>query len=481
MAIVVTPIVVHSLGIKQYGIYTFFNTVISMLGLLDLGISTAVNKYLAEYYAQKNSDKIKRLLGTSLTIFCGIGAVGLVIFVVGSYLPYWSSSFSEYSLYHWGILAAGATFAVASLTSLYTIIFFALQRFDVSSKIGITILTIQQISILVMVSLGYSINTIFTIQLIIACMSFLIQRYFAHKILPELRDSLRWDVTEAIKCYKFGLITFINNISTSSLTYLDRLIMPFFLGPSSLTYYSLPGNVTNKIPSMSNSLSVILFPMASGLHGTGDTEKLNTLYIRSFRLITVVSAAVTVTAIAYAHQVLQYWISSDLADKGTTVLIILAVTNFILALTGSLSNFLLGMGKLKFLTTLSIVMAATNTILLLVLLPLAGINGAAWAYLLSLFPVAYMFYFTEKHYLKLLGRRNYYVKILLKNVLVGIVVYSTSYFLIAHIISSLFTALIACCISGLLYLGLYWAMGFFEKEDVDSIKLFAGRVLGRIR
>ncbi len=474
-SIIITPIVVTSLGIKEYGIYTFFNTVISLLGLLDFGISTAISKYLAEYYAQKDFEKIKRLLGTALTIFTAIGVIGFVVFVIGSFIPSLSTTLADYSHYKVGLIFAGLTFFIMVSTSIYSISFAALQRFDISSKIGIVILTVQQISILVLVLMGYSINAIFVIQFFISLLSFLIQRKLAKGILPELPKKFLWDKVEAIKCYKFGLTTFINNIATTSLTYLDRLIIPFFLGPSSLTYYSLPGNITNRIPSLSNSLTVILFPMASGLSGTGDIEKIRNLYIRSFRLITVVAAAITVTTLAYAHQILQYWISAEFADKATVVLIILAFTNFVLALASPLSNFLLGLGKLKFITTLSITMAVLNTVLLVILIPFAGINGAAWAYLLSLFPVLYMIYFTEKHYLSLTDRKKYYVKIVLGNILVGVIIYMIGKLFLVHLISSLLLVLVIGGLTMIAYIVLYWALRLFEREDIESVKLFWGR------
>jgi O-antigen/teichoic acid export membrane protein len=475
-SIVITPIIVAGLGIRSYGVYTFFNTIVGLLGLLDLGVSVAISKYLAEYCAQKDSDKIKRLLGTASSILLGIGVAGLLIFIIGTSLPFFVKVFPDVGTYRLAMIAAGITFLISSVTSLYTTTFSALQRFDLSSKVGIVILSIQQISILVLVLAGYSINAIFVSQLVVAAISFLIQRRAAFKVLPEFSHKLSWDRAEAAKYYRFGLTTFINNISTSSLTYLDRLIIPFFLGPSNLTYYSLPGNVGGKIPSLSNSLSVILFPMASGLQGTGEHDKLRTLYVRSFRLITVVSAAATVTVIAYAYEILRYWISPDLADRSAGILIILALTNFILALVGPLSNFLLGLGKLRFITTFSIIMALANTILLLVLLPFGGITGAAWAYLLSLFPVAYMFYYTEKHYLNLTERRTHYRKTVLGNLLTGGIVFALAKLTLVHLIFNMTTLLIVAGLTGLLYLIVYWLFGLFEAEDINSIKLFTNRI-----
>jgi len=478
-AIVITPIVVHSLGIREYGVYVFLSTVLSMLGLLDFGISTAVGKYLAEYYAQKDFEKITKLLGTANSIFSGVAVLGLLIFLIGSLVPSFTSLLSGFPNYYIGIIAAGLLFAVTTISATYSLTFNALQRFDISSKIGIVLLAIQQLSIVTLVLYGYSINAIFVTQLVIACISFLIHRKLATKILPSIPKKLLWDRVEAIKCYKFGLITFINNISTSSLTYLDRLILPFFLGPSNLTYYSLPGNITTRVPGFSNSLSATLFPMASSLQGLGDIEKIRILYIRSFRLITVIAASITITILSYAHQILQYWISPDFADKSTTVLIILAFTNFVLALGGPLSNFLLGLGKLKFLTTMSITMAVTNTILLVILLPIYGINGAAWAYLLSLAPIVYMFYFTERHYLSLPERKKYYFKTILGNILVGGIVFIVAKIFLIHLIVNLVTALAVSGVTALLYLGIYWLLRFFERDDIESVKLFAGRMVGK--
>lgn len=478
-SILITPIVVTTLGIKDYGVYTFINTVISLLGLLDFGVSTAISKYLAEYHAQKNIQKIKELIGTATIIFIGIAVIGFLVFLIGYFIPSFSNVFIDYAKYRVGIIFAGMTFVVMVLTSIYNITFTALQRIDINSKFGIVLLTLQQISILVLVLAGYSINSIFIIQFIIGLFSFFIHKYLAQKILPELKERVFWNKIEAIKYYKFGLVTFINNIATVSLTYLDRLIIPFFLGPSSLTYYSLPGNISSRIPSLSNSLTVILFPMTSGLHGTGEMDKIRNLYIRSFRLITVISAAITVTTVAYAYQIMQYWISVDFAEKSTTVLIILALTNFLLALIGPLSNFLLGLGKLKFLTILSISMALINTILLVILLPISGINGAAWAYLLSLFPVIYMFYYTEKHFLSLTERRKYYREIIIGNIFISLIVYCIAKVFLIHFITNLFMVLAVGGITALLYIVLYWLFNFFEKEDIESVRIFINKTLKR--
>ncbi len=479
ISLFITPVIVSGLGIKNYGIYIFFNTVLSFMGLLDFGVSTAVGKYLAEYHGRGDMHRIKALLATANTIFLGVGVAGLIVFLVGVALPSIFPIFSDYGDYKIGLIAAGLLFLVSSISSTYTLVVTALQRFDVGTKIGIASLTVQQISILILVLNHYSINAIFVTQLIFIIITLFVQVRACQKIMPETVYRLGWDKIEAKKSYIFGLVTFLNNMATVSLTYLDRLIMPFFLGPSALTYYSLPGNIAMKVPGVSNSLAAVLFPMASSLSGSGEFDRLKTLYIRSFRLITVLAAAISVTAIAFSRELLTYWISPDLAAKATTVMIILVVTNFVLALTGPLSSFLLGLGKLKFLTTLSIIMALINTILLVILMPIAGITGAAWAYLLSLIPSIYMFYYTEQHYLKLDRRMHYYVNIIWKNLLVSVIMLFIARFVGAQFVHSLTSVFAIGAVIGIMYLTLYYLFGFFEQEDVESMKLFFKKISKR--
>jgi hypothetical protein len=81
-----------------------------------------------------------------------------------------------------------------------------------------------------------------------------------------------------------------------------------------------------------------------------------------------------------------------------------------------------------------------------------------------------MFYFTERHYLALSGRKLYYSQIILKNLSVGIIVFLISYFGFKDLAHSLISVIIGGGITVVLYLLIYWLFGFFEKEDVISIR-----------
>ncbi len=484
LAIFITPIIVRHFGVKEYGVYIFISTLISLVGLLDLGVSTAISKFISERHGGDDIEGLKKLFKTANTILLGIGVIGATLIIASIFIgikSFPSEIAGSYELYIPSFIYAGIIFFINSINSIHTIIPTAYQRFDIGSKIGIVFISIQQLGILAIAFLNGPVNDIFLLQAILALIFYFVYRKYAkstvHKETSAFINSYGWSKTEAANCYKFGTTLFLNNLAGSSLTYLDRMIIPLFLGPSNLTYYSLPGSLTSKIPTLSGTLSSVIFPMTAYFEGGGNRDMTKNLYTRSMRLITVISTATAITFIAFAYPILQYWINSDLANKATGVLIILALTNLVIAVTSPLNSFLLGMGKLKALTITSIFTAGINALLLVILLPHFGIMGAAWSYLLAFVPYLFLIYKTEKKYLELTFRKIHYFKLISQLFLTSTLVFIFDVLLIKPFITNFFLVIMAIIISCVIFIITHYVLGFFDKDDTHDILTFTKQVM----
>jgi O-antigen/teichoic acid export membrane protein len=174
---------------------------------------------------------------------------------------------------------------------------------------------------------------------------------------------------------------------------------------------------------------------------------------------------------------LAYWISIDVAEHATSALIILTWTNFVLSLTGPLTNFLVGIGRLKVLTRTSVSAAVLNAILLVILLPLSGIYGASLAYLFALVPYVVLFYWTETHFLELTGRVRFYLYFALKLGFTGLVTFIFNQYVLVQYIYNFPSVLVVSGISISFFIFIYYICGLFEKEDVRDIQHFARNIL----
>ncbi|MFA6158114.1 MAG: oligosaccharide flippase family protein [Candidatus Paceibacterota bacterium] len=480
-SIAITPIVVNRLGTQDYGLMIFINSLLGILSLLDIGISTATIKHLAEYKGRGDVEGTVRSIRTANTLFLIIGIIGMTLVgltVLATTIFFGDKIADNPELITIMLIGAGLFF-INSINSVYTLIPSALQRFDIATAINATSLTVGSLANLTVVLLGGRLVAIFVVNVAVATLFFFVWRKYSLAILPEAKWRFAWSPSEVRRTVSFSAYASINELARTALFSLDRLIIPLYAGASSLTYYTIPGNLTARITGVSDNIAGTLFPLSAHLNATGEHDALRTGYVRSSRIILVVSAAITAGIAFNGYEILKYWINPEVAANGAFVIVILALTNLCLTLLSSASNLFIVLGKWKFYTGISASMALINVIALFVLLPRYGINGAAIAYLISTAPVIYALYVLEKRYLQIPGKTRRWVLNSSKVAVTTIVFAVANELLIKGNITSLASLIILGPSSVLLWVAIYYAFGFVPKEDRADIMKFIRTQLSR--
>ncbi len=480
--IFVTPIVIAHWGVKEYGVYIFLNTVVTFLGLLDLGVSTANSKHIIEYCSANQEKKLEDLIYSMNTIYFLMAIIYFLAcvsigFIIQALFIARVGSGNNYPLI---FFIVGLTSFISALFTNFGNILATIQRYDLAIKISMVFMVLSNLSMVVLVLLGYGLVPVLWAQLALAFLCGLSYLVIARKVFPVMRLKYAWAKAEIVKNYKFGISVAFNNLANSSLVHFDKLVVPIFAGSAQLTYYSVPGSIATKVSSISDTFSSLLFPITVNLNSLNQFEKIKRVYIRAIRLIIILSAAIALSIIFMADKILLYWLNESFVNQSTNVLILLVLTNFFLALFSPISYLLTAMGKMKFLTTSSVIMAIINIIALVVLLPRYGINGAAWAYLIATLFVCYMLHYAEKNYFKINHTREH-MKLFLKLLATAVPFFLMVKFVMCPFITNFLMVLILGPSSVLLFLILYKALGFVEAEDWSDFKLFAYRVLTKFK
>src|SRR3989442_3492311 len=68
-----TLFILHKIGPIQYGLWILVGSAASYGSLLDLGITGAVIKYVAEYRAKGEHEQIRRFIATALSLYTVLG------------------------------------------------------------------------------------------------------------------------------------------------------------------------------------------------------------------------------------------------------------------------------------------------------------------------------------------------------------------------------------------------------------------------
>ena len=89
ISLVYTPIMIRLLGQSEYGLYNLAASVISYLGILNLGFGSAYIRYYTRYKKINDKEGISKLNGMFLIIF---SVITVIVLISGFTLSHFTSS-----------------------------------------------------------------------------------------------------------------------------------------------------------------------------------------------------------------------------------------------------------------------------------------------------------------------------------------------------------------------------------------------------
>ena len=86
------PFVIRMLGDKLYGLWILVGTFMGYYGFLDLGLTSAVQRFVSRAVGQKNPKEINEIINSALILFTMLGILSLCATIVVIFLaPYFVS------------------------------------------------------------------------------------------------------------------------------------------------------------------------------------------------------------------------------------------------------------------------------------------------------------------------------------------------------------------------------------------------------
>lgn len=79
----VTPFIISSLGVEEYGLFMLSHSILVWLALSDLGLGATVSKFVVTYRAKGEYEQQAHFLGQSMILYSVLGCVGLAIGLIG--------------------------------------------------------------------------------------------------------------------------------------------------------------------------------------------------------------------------------------------------------------------------------------------------------------------------------------------------------------------------------------------------------------
>lgn len=472
MALATIPIIVRGLGEDGYGIFTLVTAIIGYFALLDINVTAGSVKYLSEFSTKQDASKVDQTITFGLLVY-------LAIALTGALLVFFSAGFLVERIFH--IPNALHGIAITSLKIASVGFFFgqmqsylqsvpqALLRYDVSAKLEMGFGIALPLASVALLMLGYGLVEIIVLRVLAS----MLNCHLLWRAIKNLFPEFAWQRPErdlVRGMLEFSAFSFMSKVAALTYAHADKLIIGAFVGMKPLAYYTIAATLANRVLGLLYRLSAVLFPATSALAAKGEDDKLVRLYLKASRYVFYLNASVLVLVAVFAEPILYYWIGQDFAEQGALILRIVALAQFVDAMTNIPSLVNDGMGHPKVTGSFAITRAMVGLAAIWILVRQSGIEGAAWAHLVSacLMTTLFVAYVHGRTVPCPLGRliSKAYATPTLGILLIGIV----TMILMRHADSALAMQLAAISLGAvLLFLfGLAWVM-----EPGDRVRLFS--------
>lgn len=364
MGFAFVPLYIKLMGIEAYGLVGFFSTLVAVFALLDLGLTTTLNRELARYSALPDkSSEMRDLVRTLETVYWGLAAlIGIITISLAPFIAHQWLQIKNLpvGVVQQAIILMGLVLAFHWPLTFYSGGLIGLQRHVLYNSIHATWFTLRFAGVVVVLWLiSPTITTFFTFQVLVSVISTFLMALALWRNLPGGKQHPRFRVDLLRSVWRFTAGMTGISATVLILTQLDKIILSRLLSLEMFAYYSLAWMVASSLTNLTNPVFVAIFPGFSQRVALGDTVGVSALYHRSCQLISVLILPVALIVVFFAPEILWLWTRDSTTVTNTQWLVSLLMIGT--ALNGLMNlpyalQLAYGWTKLSFYTNLVSIM-----------------------------------------------------------------------------------------------------------------------------
>ena len=465
LTFVATPLVVRGLGAEEYGLYALIMGFVAYS--FTFGIGRAVTKYVSEYLALNQPERISDVLSATLWLNVLVAVGGALIITA-------SANFLVVSIFQIqpemqvkaikALYLAAATIFFLMQAQVFSAVVQAVHRFDIFSLITTVTATLSVIGNIILVLLGGDSLELLVWNFAANLFSCLVFFFAARRILPEIHFFLipSRKMLRLVAIYSGGVVGY--QISGNLLLLFERGWITRKLGTESLTFYAVPMLLAFFIHSFVASFSLVLLPLTSETAAVENHDKLLSIYTRATKYILSLVVFLGVSLSITSREFLGLWLGAEFAQRSTKIFVLHIATYSLTALLIVTWQLIEGYGLPSYNAFLSLSFLIVSVPLMIALIEPFGGEGVAAARLLGVLPIPVFIYTVERRIFKKFLWR-FWTENLMKLLLIGATVAVVEYLAVKNLPHNWFGLIISLITGGAVFLAALLAIGYLNDEE----------------
>ena len=390
IGLVLQPYVIHTLGNELFGIWTLATSFVAMFSLLDIGLNSAVSRYVATTIGKKDYAGLNRYLNTGYYLFSGVSCVALFIAGMAALYLFQNQNIPHASAVAVVIIIMGAQFAIMLPLQAISGLLIGSLRYDIATSIDILFKIISSTAIFLTLYFGGGIIALAIVSFVCAMVSRTVTNWFARRQVPQAEIAFRHFDKKTIKeLFSYSIFTFIAMIGDKIRYTIPSFIIGGFVGLAAVTHYTIAMMLYLYIAQVISSVLGVLMPVFARQQANNDFPAIRKTLRFAIKIAVIITSFVGFGMIAWGHPFIERWMGKEY---------LIAYPWLVILVAGSLVPFFFspaigmtyGLAKHKYFAIVTALEALLGLILGLIFVQHYGCLGVAIAATVAVFIAKWM-------------------------------------------------------------------------------------------
>jgi len=487
IAFLLSPFLVHTLGDTKYGIWSIITALTGYMTLLDLGVGSAIAKYVSKHKASEDYKSINVVISSGIVILLVVGLFLIAVspFIADLVVSAFKFDAALKDTVHTLVIIAAVDIAIFVASGVFFGAFYGFQRNELTNAALLFAALIKAILWYLVLSNGFDLLAMGVVSLVGNSLTTLLLVVFMRKIEPQVEITTRHaNKASVASVFDYSKFTFLTMLGMQLIYYSDAFVVGYFLSAAAITIYTIPWSLNEYSNRLIIAVAQTFVPVFSEQEATRDQAIYGT-YITGTKAVLLLSNLLCIGVLTLGDEFVGIWMGPRYAVECSAILAIMFFTLLIKSPQHLSYSILLGTANHQKFSVYNMGFSIANLVLSIVLVQKFGLIGVAAATAITqiLFYAVVTPYITSKTIkFSLLDyvKRTYLRSIPSSLLLFAILTYFAKY----HPPTGYLTLIGAALVGAAAYmLVAYWTLLNAEERSMANahIKKLAAKVFNKIR
>lgn len=374
-----TPFIIHYLGKTGFGIWTLVGSFIGYYGLLDLGVGSAIIRYIARYTAQKEDRSLNEVASTALAMFCvtGILAIAVSFSTAGVIADFFNVEPQQRQAFIRLVWIIGITTGISFPGNVFGAIVTAREHFVANNIITIARALLRAGLTVLFINMGWGLLGVGLAPLAATAIAIISSFFLFEHYASDVHLRFTFTNKRTLKMLLvFGGLTTVIMVSDIMRINLDRCVIGKMVGMSDVGVYAIAALIIRYMTQLIATGMGVLTPRFAALDGANEHAKLQGLFLRSLSVSALLAFGASMLAIIFGGRFITWWVGKEFAGAIPVLWIIATAYAFALSQNPAI-GLMYALKKHHYYAIATVIEAVANVVLSILLAPKYGIVGVA--------------------------------------------------------------------------------------------------------